>query len=104
MLDAANPRHAAFDTHAETAMRRSAVLAQIDIPLEGFNGKLLLLNAPQQQLGIVNALAAADNFAVALRRENIDRERHLRPFEIRLKVERLDVAGEAVDHQGTIVI
>ena len=47
-----------------------AVLAQIDVPVEGFLGKVVLFDALQQQVGIVNALAAADDFAVAFGRDD----------------------------------
>ena len=54
------------------------------------------------KFGIVNALAAADDFAVAFRREDIHAQRHFRPLRIGLHVERLDRGGKPVHHDGPL--
>src|SRR5215204_2697279 len=45
VLETADPAHAAFDAHAETAMGHRAVAAQIEIPLEGLLGQIVFLDA-----------------------------------------------------------
>ena len=54
-----------------------AVAAQVEIPLERFLRQVVLLDALQQQVEIGEALAAADDFAVAFRREHVDAQREL---------------------------
>jgi len=66
VLQAANPRDATFDTHAESPVRHRAVLAQVDVPVEGLGGQLVLLDAAKQKIQIMHALAAADDFTVTL--------------------------------------
>ena len=46
-------------------------LPQVDIPFERFARKMVLFQALFEQPEVVNALAAADDFAVALGREHI---------------------------------
>ena len=50
-----------------------AVAAQVEVPLEGLLRQLVLLDALQQQVVVVEALAAADDLAVALGREHVAR-------------------------------
>src|SRR5271165_4653320 len=38
VVESANPRHGALDTHAEARVRHSAELAQVKVPLESFLG------------------------------------------------------------------
>ena len=54
VFQAADPGHAALDSHPETAVRDGAVFPQIDVPLEGFPRQVVLLDA-----------LAADDFSVA---------------------------------------
>jgi len=58
-------------------MRHAAVAAQVEIPLEGLFGQVVFAQAFQKQIVIVNALAAADDFAVAFRRDHIESEGEL---------------------------
>src|SRR6476660_6733922 len=98
MFEPADPRDDALDAHAEAAVRDAAVPAQIEVPLERFLRKLVLLDAAEQQDVVVDALAAADDLAVALGREDVDRERDFGPAFLRLEVEGLDlgrIAGHA---------
>ena len=44
-----------------------AVAAQVEVPLEGLLRQVVLLDALQQQVVVAEALAAADDLAVALR-------------------------------------
>ena len=93
MLEAADPADAALDAHAESAVRHGAEAAQVEIPLERFLRQVVFLDALQQQIEIVEALAAADDLAVAFRREHVDAQRLVRLVRIRLHVERLDRGG-----------
>src|SRR3954449_7456219 len=45
-----HPGHEALDPHAEAAVREGAVLADVEVPLEGLNRQAVLLDAPQQQV------------------------------------------------------
>jgi hypothetical protein len=42
MVQAADPRDGALDAHAEARVRHAAVAAQVEVPLEGFLGQLVL--------------------------------------------------------------
>ncbi len=52
-----------------------AEAAEVEIPLERFHRQVVLLDPLHQQIVIVQALAAADDLAVAFGRENVDAER-----------------------------
>src|SRR5664280_3059136 len=90
MLQSAYPGHGALDAHAESRVRNAAELAQVEIPLEGLFRQFVLVNALQQQIVGPNALRAADDFPVTLRRKHIHAEGKLRPLRIGLHVERLN--------------
>jgi hypothetical protein len=62
----ADPSDDALDPHAEPGVRDRAVLAQVEVPVEGFFGELVLLNAAEQQVQVRGALAAANDLAVPL--------------------------------------
>ncbi len=68
-------------------------LREIEIPVERFLRQMVFLQALPQQIQIVNALAAADDFAVAFGRENVDAQGDVRPVRIGLEVERLYLSG-----------
>src|SRR5436309_2475435 len=89
MLEAADPADEALDAHAEAAVGDAAVAAQVEIPLEGFLREVVLLDPRDEQIEIGEALAAADDFTVALWRQDVDAQRDLRTIRIRLHIERL---------------
>ena len=60
----------------------------------------MIVDALQEQFGIVNTLAAADDFAVAFGREQIDTERNFGTLRGGLHIEGLDGGGEPIDHDG----
>src|SRR5438128_1793362 len=66
VLERADPGHSALDAHAEATVRHAAELAQVQIPLEGFFWKPVLVDALAQRFIRVHALRAADDLAVAL--------------------------------------
>ena len=73
MIETADPGDDPLDAHTEAAMWHAAESAQVEIPLVGFARQLVLVDAGEQQLVVVDALAAADDLAVSLGRENVDR-------------------------------
>ncbi len=75
VLQAADPGYGSLDAHAEAGVRDAAVLAEIKIPLEGFFGQIVLVNALQEQIVGGHALRSADDFAVAFGGEHVDAER-----------------------------
>ena len=77
MVEAADPGHDALDAHAEAGVRHAAEAAQVEIPLERFARQLVLLDALQQQVVVLEALAAADDFAVAFGRQDVARTSRL---------------------------
>src|SRR5436309_9796701 len=66
VVDACDPGDEAFDSHPEAAVRHRAVLADVEVPLERLDRQVVLLEARQQQVVVVDALAAADNLSVPL--------------------------------------
>ena len=50
MLQPADPGHHALDAHTEARVRNRAVPAQIQIPLEGFERQVVLLDPLLQKL------------------------------------------------------
>src|SRR5688572_448651 len=74
----ADPADGALDAHTKSRMRHGPVLAQIEIPLEGFAWEFVFLKALNEQVVTRHALATADNFPVAFRCEDVHAQRHLR--------------------------
>src|SRR5271170_3785987 len=104
MLQSAHPRYEALHAHAESGVRYRAELTQIDVPVESLAWKLMFVQALQQQIQVVDALAAADDFAVSLGGDEIDAQGEFRPVRGGLKVEGLDTAGIAIHQDRTIQI
>src|SRR5215212_11139809 len=71
VLDAAHPCDAALDAHAEARVRDAAVAAQVEVPLERLARQAVLFELFFQKFERGRALAAADDFAVALGREHV---------------------------------
>src|ERR1035437_7579539 len=103
-VQAADPGDDALDAHAEAAGGDRAVAAQVEVPLEGFFGQLVLIDACVEQLETGDALRASDNFAVAFRGEDIDAKGVAGVERIRLHVEGFDVGGIAMNHDGLVVL
>src|SRR5438105_9132272 len=77
MLQAANPRHHPLDSHTETSVRNAAILAQVQIPLEGRFRQSMFADALQQQIVGSHALRASDDFAVAFGGQDVNAQRQL---------------------------
>jgi len=56
VVEAADPGDDALDAHAEAAVRDRAVAAQVEIPLKGFFGQLVFIDACIEQLEAGDAL------------------------------------------------
>ena len=56
VLEATDPRDAALDAHAEAAVRNAAVLAEIEVPLEGGEREIVGLDARFEEVVVVDAL------------------------------------------------
>src|SRR5688500_8659505 len=65
----ADPGDGAFEADAEAGMRDGTVAADVQVPLEGFLRQAVARDALFEQLQVVDALAAADDLAVAFGRE-----------------------------------
>src|SRR5689334_13209065 len=78
MAEPADPGDAPLDPEAEAGVRKGAVTAQIEVPLERLLGELVLLDGVLQRREVILALAAADDLAVALGREDVHAERGAR--------------------------
>src|SRR6266849_6852605 len=88
VLCPANPGYGALQAQTEARMRDAAVAAKIEIPLKSVFGEIVLAQALDEQIVIVDALAAADDFAVAFGREHVKGQREIRPLRVRVHVER----------------
>src|SRR5207244_2140315 len=64
--------------------------------------QFVLLDLRLQRRVVILALSAADDLPVALRREDVDAERHLGILRILLEVERLHLRRIAVHHHRPI--
>ena len=80
MIDPADPRHDPFDAHAEAAVRDAAEAAEIQVPLERLFRQLVLFDAGDEQIVIVDALAAANDLAVAFRGQHVHAQRDVGPL------------------------
>src|SRR5712692_7738634 len=102
MRQARDPGDDALHTHAEAGMRERSVLANVEIPLKRLDGQVLLAQALQQQVVVVNSLRAADDLAVSLGRNHVQRQSNCRILRIRLHVERLDGRWISADHHRPV--
>jgi len=102
MRHAADPCHHPFHAHAEAGVREGAVFAHVEVPLELLDRQVVLLNAPKQQVVVVDALRAADDLAVALGGDHVQAEDDRRVQRIGLHVERFDRRGVARDHHRPV--
>src|SRR6516225_1922830 len=83
-------------------MRHTSVAAQVEIPLESFLGKVVFAQALDQQVVIVNALAAANDFSIAFGGKYVKGEGEFGALRVRLHVECLERRGIAVNNHRTI--
>ena len=104
MAQIADPGHHSFNSHPKTGVRDRPVFAQVQVPLERLDRKVVLLEALHQQIVVMDALPAADDLPVALGRKNIDAQGNFRPLRIRLHIKRFHLGRIAVDHDRRRVL
>src|SRR5262245_45494437 len=104
MMDTRDPRDEALETHAEPGVRHRAVLAQIQVPAERLEREVMLLETAQQQVVIVDTLAAADDLAVALGRQDVHAQSAIGVLGIGLHVEGLDARRIVGDHDRALQV
>src|ERR1700730_13148359 len=102
VLSSANPSHDALESHAETRMRHAAIAAEVQIPLEGFLRQFLFSQSLNEEFIAGDALASADDLAVALRSQHVESKRQVGPRAIGLHVEGFDRSGIAMNHHRPI--
>src|ERR1700723_1308458 len=78
VLGSAYPGHGAFHAQAKAGVGNAAEAPQVQIPLERFLGQVVSPQALNQGVVVRQALAAADDLAVAFGRNHIEAERKLR--------------------------
>src|SRR5204862_28400 len=82
----------------EAGMGNRAVPAQVDVPLVRLERQVVRPQALEEQPFVVDALPPADDLAVPLGRQNVDAQGNLRPLQVGLHVERLDLRRIAMNH------
>src|SRR6185312_13907999 len=92
---AGHPGHEPLDAHAEAAVGERPVFTDVKIPLERLDGEVVLLDAREQQVVVVNPLAAADDLAVALGRQQVETQHVLQFGGVALQ--HLEVLPRAVE-------
>src|SRR5882762_3056158 len=75
VVDAGDPGDEALDPHPEPGVRHRAVPSNVEIPAERLEGESVLLDPPEQEVVVVDALAAADDLAVPLGGQDVDAQR-----------------------------
>src|SRR5439155_20452736 len=102
VVDAGDPGDETLDPHPEAGVRHRAVLADVEVPAKRLERQTLFLDTPEEEVVIVDALAAADDLAVPLGRQDVDAQRALRRLRIGLHVEGLDGRRVVRDHHRTL--
>src|SRR5512136_136988 len=78
-MNAGDPGDGALDAQPKAAVRYAAVAAQVNVPAESVFGQMVAMDALQQQVGVADALAAADDPAVALGGQQVNALARFRP-------------------------
>src|SRR5216683_1016564 len=104
MLDPAHPRRAALNSHTEACVRHAAIAPQIQVPFEGFPGQAVRGDLLLEEFDRSRALATADHFAIALRREHIYPQRNFIAFRIALHIESFDGRRIMMNHHRLVVL
>src|SRR5437773_11896399 len=74
VLGAAHPRDSTLQPQTEAGMRHATVAPQVEVPLKGFFRTVVFTEPLDEQLVIVDALSAADDFSTACGRQNVEGE------------------------------
>src|SRR5262249_11824632 len=82
VVDPTNPRDCQLDPHAEATVGHAPEFPEIEIPLEGFFGQIVLVDSLEQQRVRRHALRAPDDFAISFGREDVHTQRQVRTLRI----------------------
>ena len=93
VVQAAQPGDSAFQAQAEAGVGDAAVAAQVDEPAEDLGGQAVGLDGLLEGGEVVLALAAADDLAIAFRRDHVDAQGQLGVLGSALHVKGLDGGG-----------
>src|SRR5256885_1380872 len=102
--DAADPRDRTLDAEPEARVHERPVLPEIQVPAVRLLGQLVLADAREQLVVVVLALAAADDLAVAFRRQHVVVEHGAGVGGVFLHIEGLYGLRIIVDQHGTVVL
>ena len=100
----ADPGHGPLDAEPEAGVHEGAVLPEVEVPAVRLGIEPLLLDPREQPVVVVLALRAADDLAVALRRQAVVVEHGPGIVGVLLHVERLDVLGVVEDEDRPVVL
>src|SRR6478672_9169605 len=87
--DTAYPGNQTLDAHAEARVGNGTVLAQLNVPLEGFPREVVLFDALLDERQVMDTLRAAADLAVAFRGYQVGGEYDFGPVGVGLHVKRL---------------
>src|SRR4051812_6842867 len=102
VMDSADPADGALQAESESGVYEGAVFPEIEVPVVRLDGESFFLDARQQLVVIVLALRAADNLAIAFRRQQIVAEHCPRISRILLHVKGLRLLRVVVDEDRTV--
>ena len=81
-------------------MGHGPVSPQVQVPLEGLRGQLMVLQACRQRPVVMNALPAPDDFAVSFRSQHVHAQRLVGIVGVGLHIKGLDLRGIPVHQDG----
>src|SRR5271165_490732 len=96
------PRDRALDAQAESGVGESSITADVQVPLESRTRQFVRFEGGFQRGQVVLSLAAADDFAVPLRREDVHVERLIGVGGVALEVEGLQLSRIAMNDDRPI--
>src|SRR5437667_12481845 len=83
-------------------MRNATVAPQVERALASLFGQVVLVEALEEQVVIVDALAASDDFAIGLGSNHVKGESELGTLGVRLHVEGFNRSGIVMDQHGAV--
>src|SRR5690242_578225 len=98
----ANPGDSALEPQSETGMRNATVAPQVEIPLESLFGQVVLVEALEEQVVNVDALAASNDFTIALGSNHVKGESKLGALGVRLHVKGFNRSRIVMDQHGAV--
>src|SRR3990167_7672801 len=90
MVELADPADGSFQSNPKAGMRKTPIATQINVPFVITLAQTEFLNFLTQQVGVINALRAADYFSIAFRGQEVGIKNRGWVVRIRLHVKGLD--------------